>query len=129
MTKIEVFDPPMCCSTGVCGTEVDPKLTQFVTDLDWLSQQGVSVRRYNLAQEPQAFMANEQVQKLVNQTQGAALPIVTMDGSVVSQGVYPTREQLGVLMQSAGQSESSPSLKPSAAKQGGGCCCGPQGCC
>jgi hypothetical protein len=24
MPKVQVFDPPMCCSTGVCGPEVDP---------------------------------------------------------------------------------------------------------
>ncbi|MFN8000751.1 MAG: arsenic metallochaperone ArsD family protein [Acidobacteriota bacterium] len=22
--KLEIFDPPMCCATGVCGTDVDP---------------------------------------------------------------------------------------------------------
>ena len=29
MKKLEVFDPAMCCSTGVCGVEVDPVLAQF----------------------------------------------------------------------------------------------------
>ena len=56
--KIEVFDPSMCCSTGVCGTEVDPKLVQFASDLAWLKQQGVLVERFNLAQQQGAFASN-----------------------------------------------------------------------
>ena len=51
MTKLEVFDPAMCCSTGVCGAEVDPRLPQFAADLEWVAQQGVQVARYNLAQD------------------------------------------------------------------------------
>lgn len=126
--RIEVFDPPMCCSTGVCGTEVDPQLSQFAADLDWLAQQGVSVRRYNLAQEPQAFMANAEVQAVVNQTEGAGLPAIVINGRMISQGVYLTREQLVSLVQSANGTGASASLMPNAAKPGGGCC-GPEGCC
>lgn len=33
---LEVFYPPMCCSTGVCGPKVDTKLVQFSADLEWL---------------------------------------------------------------------------------------------
>ncbi len=128
MTRIDVFDPPMCCSTGVCGTDVDPQLSRFAADLDWLAQQGVSVRRYNLAQEPQAFMANEQVQAVVNETDGAGLPVIVVNGRMMSQGVYLTREQLVSLVQSAGGAESSTSVMPNAAKQTSGCC-GPEGCC
>jgi len=58
MKKLEVFDPPMCCSSGVCGPEVDPVLPRFAADLQWLAAQGVSVERYNLSQQPQAFVAN-----------------------------------------------------------------------
>jgi len=42
---IQVFDPPLCCSTGVCGTDVDPELVRFAADLDWLAKQGVEVER------------------------------------------------------------------------------------
>ncbi len=31
--RIQVYDPAMCCSTGVCGPEVDPVLVRFATDL------------------------------------------------------------------------------------------------
>ncbi|MEX2621006.1 MAG: arsenic metallochaperone ArsD family protein, partial [Egibacteraceae bacterium] len=55
MVTVEVFDPAMCCSTGVCGPSVDPALARFASDLDWLGEQGAQVRRYNLGQEPGAF--------------------------------------------------------------------------
>ena len=58
--KLEVFDPAMCCSTGVCGPSVDPDLARFAGDLEWLASQGVDVSRYNLSSEPQAFADSEQ---------------------------------------------------------------------
>jgi len=94
MIKIEVFDPPLCCSTGVCGPEPDARLAHFAADLNWLKTQGVEVRRYNLAQEPAAFTANPQVREIVEMTGGDGLPVVTVDGRVVSQGTYPSRERL-----------------------------------
>ena len=56
MIKLQVFDPAMCCSTGVCGPSVDPVLPRFSADLEWLkSREGVQVQRYNLAQEVAAL--------------------------------------------------------------------------
>jgi len=49
---IRVFDPPMCCPTGVCGPAVDPDLARFSADLAWLTDQGVSVERFNLSSSP-----------------------------------------------------------------------------
>jgi len=57
-TKIEVYDPPMCCSSGVCGPRVDPVLPRFAGDLKWLQEQGIEVARHNLAQQPLAFANN-----------------------------------------------------------------------
>ena len=61
MKKMLVFDPPLCCPTGVCGPSIDPRLTRFAADLDWLKQNGVQVERFNLAQQPGAFVGNELV--------------------------------------------------------------------
>ena len=63
MKKLEIYEPAMCCSTGVCGVDVDPVLVQFVGDLQWLAEQGVEVARHNLSQEPQAFASNRDVVK------------------------------------------------------------------
>ena len=52
MTHIDVFDPPMCCSSGVCGPSVDPRLAAFAADVDWLTAQGASVVRHNQSLTP-----------------------------------------------------------------------------
>ena len=94
MTSVQVFDPAMCCSTGICGPEVDPKLVRFAADLDWLKTQGVAVARLNLSQEPLSF-ANDAAVKSVLETNGeAGLPLIKVDGEVKSSGTYPTREEL-----------------------------------
>jgi len=92
--KIQVFDPPMCCSTGVCGPAVDPKLVQFAADLEWLQGQGVEVERYNLSQQPRAFVDTPVVRAALEQEGNDALPLTLVDGAVVCKGKYPTREML-----------------------------------
>lgn len=95
MTKIEVFAPPMCCTSGVCGPTVDPALAQFAADLEWFKRQGVTVTRYNLAQEPLAFAQNDTVREaLQSQADGEVLPLILVNGAVVSQGKYPSAEML-----------------------------------
>jgi AhpD family alkylhydroperoxidase len=92
--KLEVFDPAMCCSTGVCGPNVDPKLVQFAADLDWLKSQGVAVERYNLAQAPAAFAANATVKSALDKHGSDCLPLALVNGSIASVGSYPTRMEM-----------------------------------
>lgn len=93
MKKLEVFDPALCCPTGVCGVEVDPVLARFAADLKWVADQGVAVARHNLGQEPQAFAANPAVVKEMEAGMDR-LPVLLVDGHIVSTGLYPSREQL-----------------------------------
>jgi len=97
MTRIEVFDPPMCCSTGVCGPAVDPALARFAADLHWLANQRIAVERYNLAQQPQAFAASAVVKAALTEHGNECLPLILMNGTVISQGCYPTRDHLARL--------------------------------
>lgn len=120
MKKLEVFDPAMCCSTGVCGVDVDPVLVQFAADLAWAAGQGVAVQRYNLGQEPQAFAANPAV---VKEMEGGMdrLPILVIDGHIASTGLYPSRAQLA---QKLGLSLTAGEAAPQKS------CCSPKsGCC
>ena len=94
MAKLQVFDPAMCCSTGVCGPSVDPALPRFAADLEWLKSKGVEVERYNLAQEVAAFTSNPIVKTALNSRGSKCLPLILLDGTVVSEGAYPVREQL-----------------------------------
>lgn len=93
MNRVEVFDPALCCPSGVCGPRVDPALLRAASDLKWLAQQGVGVTRYNLAQQPQAFAANDMVRAALAADPEHALPLVLVDGRVVSRGAYPARGQ------------------------------------
>jgi arsenite methyltransferase len=94
MRKLNVFDKPMCCSSGVCGPEVDPVLVRFSADLLWLSRQAVEVERLNPAQQPEAFAGSAIVRQELEAHGAACLPVVAVDGQVVSRGVYPTRAEL-----------------------------------
>jgi len=96
--KLEVFDPPMCCSTGLCGPNVDPALVQFASDFLWVAGQGIHVERYNLAQQPQAFAANEIVKTALKEHGNACLPLIFVNGAIVSEGRYPAREELAKLV-------------------------------
>lgn len=94
MPKVQVFEPAMCCSTGVCGPSVDPVLVRFAADAEWLESQGVTVERNNLSSQPQAFVAQPLVQQTLRDFGTACLPLTLMDGEIAFQGRYPSREEL-----------------------------------
>jgi hypothetical protein len=93
-STIRVFDPALCCSTGVCGPDVDAELIRFAADLDWLKGEGVAVERFNLAQQPAAFVAEPLARKVLQNQGEAGLPLVIVNGEVKSSGSYPSRELL-----------------------------------
>jgi alkylhydroperoxidase family enzyme len=92
--RMEVYDPAMCCSTGVCGPDVKPVVVRFAADLKWLQEQGAQVQRFNLSQSPAAFVENDQVKQALTGRGEAALPMVLAGGRVVSTGRYPERDEL-----------------------------------
>lgn len=132
MKKLLIFDPPLCCPTGVCGPSVDPKLTRFAADLDWLKKKGVAVERFNLAQQPVAFAQNEIVRGELAAKGNTCLPLVVIDGVVAASGVYPDRGELAGL---AGVEYDAAKDEPAAPAPGlilpmveaGGCCPLPDG--
>ena len=95
MNRLEVFDPPMCCSTGICGPAVDPTLARFAADLGWLKAHGVEVVRFNLSRDLSAFAGNVIVKQALVECGNECLPLVLRKGRVVSKGRYPTRDELG----------------------------------
>ena len=92
--KIQVFDPPMCCPTGICGPSINPELVRFAADLDWLKHQGLEVERYNLSQQPEAFATNPVVKGALVTEGNSCLPLTLADGRIVCSGRYPSREAL-----------------------------------
>ncbi|RJX21908.1 MAG: arsenical resistance operon transcriptional repressor ArsD [Desulforudis sp.] len=93
MKNIAIFDPAMCCSTGLCGPSPNRELMRVAADLQRLGNQGVKVKRYNLSQEPQAFVAEKEVQRLLNEKGADVLPVVLVDNEVRLTGRYPTSDE------------------------------------
>lgn len=130
MKKLLIFDPPLCCPTGVCGPSVDPKLSRFAADLDWLKKKGIVVERFNLAQQPGAFAGNETVRAELAAKGNGCLPLLLVDGAIVACGRYPGRKELaglaGVEFDPARDKPSNPAvglILPMA--DAGGCCPAP----
>ena len=126
MTHLDVFDPPMCCSSGVCGPSVDPLLAAFGADVDWLISQGVSVTRHNLAQDPQSFVTQPVVNDLLQRDGDGCLPLLLINGAVAASGAYPRRAELaGLVGLTASPSGVKPRIRLSSSggcKPGSGCC-------
>lgn len=116
MSKVEVFDPAMCCSSGVCGTDVDQQLVTFSADVEWAKQQGAQIQRFNLAQQPMDFASNPVVRGFLERSGDEALPLILVDGQIALAGRYPNRAELS---RWAGISHSPDAIKPT-----GGCCSG-----
>jgi hypothetical protein len=132
MTTLTVYDPAMCCSTGICGTEVDQKLVNFAADLDWLKSLGIAVKRINLSQEPAAFAENAKVKSVLETSGIEGLPVVLIDDDLRSTGRFPLRQELAEM---AGVDYAPTTMNSANKAQAGGCCGGddgdeaPSGCC
>lgn len=122
MSTVKVFDPPMCCSSGVCGTDPDIALARFSADLQWLQGHGVAVQRFTLSQQPEKFTTEPMILQAVNAGGTGALPIVMVDGQIIAQREYPSREQLATKLGLVGAT-------PVALPRSGGCGCKPGKCC
>jgi len=120
MKNIQIFDPAMCCNTGVCGVEVDQSLVTFAADVEWAKQQGAQIERFNLSQQPMAFAENAIVKGLLERTGQTALPVTLVDGQLSLAGRYPTRDDLVRWAGLAATTSPAPAATPCCS--GGRCC-------
>ncbi len=120
MKTIQVFDPALCCSTGVCGVDVDQKLIVFAADVDWAKQKGAKIERFNLAQQPMAFVDIAMVKAFLERSGQEGLPLILVDGEIALTGRYPTRAELA---RWAGIEKAAIEIKSA------GSCCGGSRCC
>ena len=98
---VEIFDPPMCCPTGVCGPTIDQAILDLNEMVLALQSQGVSVARYQMTSHPNAFLSNAEVMKLVREQQLAALPITVVRGKVVKVSAYPSLTEVHAALNGA----------------------------
>lgn len=89
--RLEFFEPPMCCSTGLCGPSVDEKLVQLNTDIQTLKERypGMIIERYMITQQPLKFRENQAVYQLVKEQGKEVLPVTTFNGQVIKTQQYP----------------------------------------
>lgn len=93
MKKVEIFDPALCCATGVCGPSVDPELVRVATAIFLLGKKGYEVKRYNLGFEPAIFVENKEVNTILHEKGPDSLPITIVEGKVTKIGTYPTNAE------------------------------------
>ena len=122
MKTMSIYEPAMCCSTGVCGPSIDPELLRISTVLDILEKYGIKINRYNLASSPQEFISNAEVNQILTDEGVDALPIVLVDGKIVLTKRYPSNNELADLL-------SIPSWVFSSSDRSSGCCGGDTSCC
>lgn len=96
--KMQIFEPAMCCSTGLCGVAVDPELLRVSTVLDTLKKHGIAVDRFNLSSAPMEFVKNSAVNDYVSRQGADGLPVVLLDGAVAISGRYPTNAEFATLL-------------------------------
>ena len=130
MKTIRVYEPALCCNTGVCGPDVDAALVAFTADMGYLKESGVDIERHNLANDPMAFVADETVRAFLQVAGSEGLPLTLVDGVTVAVGEYPSRTEL---LKFAGVATTP--LAPEAgalltmAEPAEACGCGSSGCC
>jgi hypothetical protein len=122
MNSIQVFDPAMCCNTGVCGVDVDQQLVDFSADVDWAKDQGVSITRFNYAQQPMAFAENAVVKNFLAHSGQDALPLILVHGEIALAGRYPNRLEIARWAAIGTISPTQEAPKESSCCSGGKCC-------
>lgn len=126
MKKMSIYEPAMCCETGLCGVGIDPELLRISTVLGSLKKKGIEVKRYNLNNYPQEFVKNVEINKLIMGDGVDSLPATIVDGKIVKTKKYPTNaeiiELLGVPKEYLGEEQKQEEKES-------GCCCGEGGCC
>lgn len=140
-TVLKIYEPAMCCSTGVCGPNVDTRLVAFAGALKQLAAHGVVVERFNLAQQPQAFVENAQVKAHMAELGHERLPFIYLNNELEFSGSYPEPAELfATLGLDAGQALQDPNRSKGADSglimasvpgedENAGGCCPAGGCC
>ena len=128
MKKLQIFEPAMCCDTGLCGVGVDPELIRITTVIDALKKKGIMIERYNLTSAPQVFVTNKTVNLFVNEKGAEALPISVLDDVIFTTGRYPSNNEiadaLNIPMDYLGEIKTTEQEQ----EKSEGCCCS-GGCC
>ena len=131
MKTMKIYEPAMCCSTGLCGVGVDPELLRISTVLNTLKNNGVQVDRFNLSNDPQEFVSNKTVNNYINEFGVDGLPLAVIDDEIVITGRYPSNDEFVTLLnvpksyigEKTSHVEAAENENQDCGCSGGGCCC------
>lgn len=131
MKKMQIFEPAMCCPTGLCGVSIDPELLRISTVLNSLEKNGVKVERFNLTDAPMEFVNNKKVNDFIFANGVEKLPVVTLNEEIIIVGRYPTNEELVKILEipESYLSQGKGTKIEDTSKNSGGCCSGDNSCC
>ena len=122
MKKIRIYEPAMCCSTGVCGVSVDPELLRMSSLVEKLDKKGIDIKRFNLNSAPQEFVENKKVNKILNEKGEEILPLTMVDDEIIKSGAYPSNEEFEEIL-SLKLDEKSEEKGSCGCSSDSGCCC------
>ena len=91
---LEIFEPSMCCESGVCGPEPDKVLIELQNAILLLKKVGVETKRYAINQAPIVFVQNGVVRDFIKANGPGKLPLVLLDNQIIKSGGYPSIEEL-----------------------------------
>lgn len=96
--KIIILDPALCCSTGVCGPDVDEALIQTSANVKWLKSLGHDVHRHNVSNDADAFKKYPAAIDKLTREGINSLPYILLDGRLVLSGRYPEKSEWEALV-------------------------------
>jgi hypothetical protein len=94
MSQLVIYDPAMCCPSGMCGVSIDPEIIRVATTLHMFKSYNIEVKRYNLTSNPMEFVTQLEVNKYINEHGIDCLPITVYNNRVVMVGRYPTNQEM-----------------------------------
>lgn len=124
MKTMSIYEPALCCETGLCGVGIDPELLRISAVMSNLQKNGVTASRFNLNSAPQAFVNNSEVNRLIMGDGVESLPATLIDGKIVKTKAYPTNDEIAAWLEIPASFLEAAETQ----KQDGGCCCS-EGCC
>lgn len=130
MKKMQIFEPAMCCSTGLCGVGVDPELLRISTVLNSLEKNGVKVERFNLSSAPNEFVTNQTINQFINEKGVDELPVTIVDDEIIITGRYPKNDEfISILDIPKNYIAEKPKAIKATIKKSEGCGCSDGSCC
>lgn len=123
MKKIRIYEPAMCCSTGVCGVSVDPELLRMSSLVEKLDKKGIDIKRFNLNNAPQEFVENKKVNEILNQKGEDVLPLTIVDDEIIKSGAYPSNEEFEEILSIKIDEKNEEDESSGCCSSDSGCCC------